>query len=177
MITQLFNIGCAPVFCNVAEGTHAGQLTRILETTVSRRNLLGKPGSTASQVDLCGAGDCPLGVITDEGASGDLVNLALPGSASSTVLMVASEPIAIGDAVYTAASGKVQDEPGVPGTYYQVGTAVSPASGDDDTFEVDPVEPRKTVVLAAFSGTAGTDIAVLGSALTAAPDKVIVLND
>lgn len=176
MITQLFKKLLAPVFCNVAEGTHAGQLTRTLESATGTRYLLGTPGSASSQVDICGASDLPLGVITDEGAIGDLVNVALPGSASSTVLMVASEAIAIGDSVYTAASGKVQDEPATAGTYYQVGTAVTTANSDGDILEVDPVAPRKTVVLAAFSGTAATDIAALGTALEGAPDKVIVLG-
>lgn len=176
MITKLFTMLRAPIFSNVAEGTHAGQLTRTLESAAGTRHLLGKPGSSTSEIQLCGTSDLPLGVITDEGVPGDLVNVALPGSASSTVLMVASEPIAVGAAVYTAAGGKVQDEPAVAGIYYQVGTAVSPASGDGEVLEVDPVAPRKTVVLAAFSGTAGADIAALGTALEEAPDKVIVLE-
>jgi len=164
-----------PVFANIAVGTHAGQFTRTLEATASSRYLLGKEGTAAHEVDICGAADRPLGVITDEGTAGDLVNVALPGSASNTVLMVASEAITVGSAVYTAPNGKVQGEPSSGGIYYEVGHALTPTSGDGQLIEVDPIEPRKLLVMAAFSGTAATDIALLGIALEGGPDKIIVL--
>ena len=176
MIRNMLTKWHRPIFSNVAEGTHAGQVTRTLEVAASLRYLLGKPGTASSQVDLCGPSDLPLGVITDEGAIGDLVNVALPGSSSSTVHMVASEAVSIGDSLYTAASGKVQNQPSSAGTVYQVGTALTSAGGDGEIIEVDPVAPRKTEILAAFSGTAATDVAALGTALEGAPDKVIVLG-
>lgn len=165
-----------PVFANVATGTHAGGITKNLEQAASTRYLLGKPGSSVAEVNLCGAADQPLGVITDEGEAGDPVNVALLIAASTTLLMIASEPIAAGSRIYTDANGKVQNEPAAPGDYYEVGIALTAASANGDAFEVCPSAPRKTKVLSAFSGTAATDITALGAALSDAPDKIIVLS-
>lgn len=177
MINKLFNnMRLEPIFSNVAVGTHAGQITRTLESDVSTRYLLGKVGSTSQKVDVAGAGDLPLGVITDAGGSGDLVNVSLLGSAQSSVLMVASEVISAGDDVYTAVSGKVQDQPASVGTYYHVGRALTDAAGDGDVVEVDPLAPRKTAVIPAFSGTVSSDLGNLGFAHEGAADKVIILG-
>lgn len=168
-------LGNQPIFANVATGVHEGNITKTLESAAATRYLLGTPGSAPGEVDICGDSDAPLGVITDEGAVGDPVNVAMLGGASSTLLMVANGPIAVGSAVYTAADGKVQEQPEISGNYFQVGFAVTAASSDGDRLEVMPVTPRFTIVLDAFSGTAATDIDALGVALGEAPDKVIVL--
>lgn len=168
-------LGNQPIFANVATGVHEGNITKTLESAAATRYLLGTPGSAPGEVDICGDSDAPLGVITDEGAVGDPVNVALLGSASSTLLMVADGPIAAGSALYTAADGKVQEQPETTGHYYQVGFAVTSASSDGDRVEVMPVSPRLTIVIDPFTGTAATDIDSLGTALMDAPDKVIVL--
>lgn len=167
--------GARPAFANVATGTHEGGITKTLEQAAASRHLLGAQGSAANQVDLCGAGERPLGVITDEGDAGDPVNVALIGVTPNTLLMVASEPISLGSAVYTAANGKIQNQPTTGGDYYLVGHALTPAAADGDRLEVSPVAPRLTKILAPFSGTAGTDIAALGAALADGPEKIIVL--
>ena len=141
-------------FSNVASGIHAGHITKDAEVVISTRYLMGKLGTAVNQVDICTAADEPLGVITDEAAAaGDPVNVALFGSAESTQLMVASEAITAGAKVYTAAGGKVQNEPALAGTYYQVGKALEAGIADGDVIEVDAQEPIRVVVIAALGNT------------------------
>ncbi len=165
-----------PVFSNVAEGTHQGQVTRLLDSSVSTRNLIGTQGSQANEVAVCDASDLPLGVITDTGEEAGAVNVCLLSNSPSTVLMVASEAISAGEDVYTAANGLVQDQPSIAGTYYHVGRALTPASGNGSPLEVMPIAPRKTLVLNAFVGTPATDLNSLATALEAAPDKLIMIE-
>lgn len=136
----------AIVFSNVADGTHSGNITRILENTFTSSHLLAKQGTSANLVDVCSALDLPIGTITDEGAASDAVNLALLGSASSTLTMVASEAISAGTHVYAAAAGKVSTLPVAAGTYYRVGVALTDATGDGATLEVDPYAPSTVTV-------------------------------
>ncbi len=111
-----------PRFSNVTEGTHEGSITKKTDAALSTRFSLVKIGSDADHIAVCGAGDRPLGIATDEAeAAEDNLNVNLLGSSSSTQKAVASEAIAVGDSVFTAASGKVQNEPGGAGTYYLVG--------------------------------------------------------
>jgi hypothetical protein len=74
-----------------------------------RAFLLAKVGAASNTVNIAGAADTPIGVITDEaGRVGDIVNVALFGSARSTLRMVASGAIAQGALLEPAASGRVQ---------------------------------------------------------------------
>ena len=164
-----------PVFANVAEGIHSGGITRQLENAVTARYLLAKDGTAEGEVDVCGASDAPAGVMTDTGSAGDLINLSLIGNTATTVLMVASAPITAGADVYTAAGGKVQTQPASVGTYYCVGRALTAAAADGNLLEVEPVTPRKTVLIGAFTGVASADIAALGTALANGPDRLVVL--
>ncbi|MEO0796516.1 MAG: hypothetical protein AAFX93_15205 [Verrucomicrobiota bacterium] len=173
-IKQLFRR--KPVFANVAVGTHAGSITRTLEDALDSRNLLVTYGSSESQIEACGTTDFPVGVVNDQGSVGDPVNVQLLSGSSTTIIMVAREPIAAGSEVYTAASGKVQNQPNSPGIAYFVGHALTATSGDNQPIEVAASTPRKTAIVAAFSGNAGTDVANLGTALEAAPDKIIALS-
>ncbi len=81
-------------------------------------------------------------------AAEDNLNVNLLGPASSTQKAVASEAIAVGDSVFTAASGKVQNEPAGAGTYYLVGRALTAAAADGDIVEIEPQSPQRTVVIA-----------------------------
>jgi len=133
--------------CNVAEGTHAGSITRKTDAAIATRHLLVKVGSDADHIAACGASEVPIGTVPDEAAAAEEnVEVALLGSAPSSRKMVASEAITAGEKVYTAASGKVQDLPTDAGTYYCVGTALTPASADGDVIEVDPAPAQKEVV-------------------------------
>ena len=124
---------------NVAEGTHEGNITREADAAITERHLLGKIGSASDRVALCGASDIPIGVITDEAEdTGDLVNVALLGSARSTLLMVASAAITQGALLEPAASGRVQTLGGGAGTHHVVGRALNAAAAAGDLVEVDP---------------------------------------
>ncbi len=178
---------------NVAEGFYPGRKTYKTDAAVGTRYLLGKIGSDLSHVAVCGAADKPLGIISDEAAAAeDLVNVDLLGTTTETKIGVASEAIAVGADVYTAADGKVQDEPAAAGTYWRIGKALSAAGADDDQIEFDPHAPVRVVVLAeltapdtADGSDAGTtqtlanalkaDLAALEAAL-ATPAEIKLLN-
>ena len=124
---------------NIAEGTHDGNITKAVDAAITERFLLAKVGSASDRVAVAGAADTPIGVITDEAAAaGDLVNLALFGSARSTLRMVASGAIAQGALVEPAASGRVQTLGVGAGTHHVVGRALDAASAAGDVIEVDP---------------------------------------
>jgi hypothetical protein len=124
---------------NVFEGTHDGAITKEADAAITERFLLAKIGSAANRVAVCGASDTPIGVITDEAASAaDLVNVALFGSARSTLRMVASAAIAQGALVEPAASGRVATLGAGAGTHHVVGRALDAAANAGDVIEVDP---------------------------------------
>lgn len=165
-----------PIFSNVAEGTHAGNMTCELSEAISQRYLLGAHDGTG-KIQITDGDVRPFAVITDSGEAGDRVNAALLCCAGSTLLMVAGEAIAAGAEVYAAAGGQLQGQPTVAGVFYHVGFALGAASGAGQIIEVEPIAPRKTVVISALTGTAAIDIASLGGAYAQAPDKMIVLSD
>jgi hypothetical protein len=132
---------------NIAEGTHEEAVSRLTDAAIATRHLLYKIGSDSNHIAVCGAGNVPMGTVADEAAGAEeYVALNLLGARKTSVLMVASEAITVGEQVYTAANGKVQDLPGTSGTYYCVGTALTPAGADGDLLEVDPCVAQRTVV-------------------------------
>jgi len=150
---QLSPPGAAHI-ANIAAGTHQGAITRKVDAAITTRYLLAKEGTDDDHVDKCGAADIPIGVMTDEAkAAEDNIAVELLGGSKRTLLMVASEAIDAGTYVYTAANGKVQDEPASAGTYYLVGKALSDAAADGDEIEVQHCFPIKLVVQATFGNT------------------------
>lgn len=132
---------------NVAAGTHEGSVTKLADAALTTRYLVVKTGTDADHVAACGANDLPFGVANDEAAAAeDPMSIGLFGCAVRTQLVVASEAIIVGQEIYTAASGKVQNEPAVAGTYYRIGRAVTAAAGDGDVFEMDPYPPTALLV-------------------------------
>jgi hypothetical protein len=124
---------------NIAEGTHEGGITKAADAVITERFLLGKIGSAADRVAVCGAADSPIGVITDEAAAiADLVSVSLLGSNRGTVRMVASGAIAQGALLEPAANGRVQILGATPGTHHVVGRALDAAGAAADVIEVDP---------------------------------------
>lgn len=124
---------------NIGEGTHDGNITKAADAPITERFLLGKIGSAADRVALCGAGDTPIGVITDEAAAvGDLVNVSLLGSSRGTVRMVAASALAQGATLETTASGRVQTLVTSAGTHHLVGRALDAATAAGELIEVDP---------------------------------------
>lgn len=164
-----------PVFANVAEGIHTGSLTRPLNAALTHRYRLVKPGASTEAVELCGTSDKPLGINTDSGSEGDLINVELPGNTATTLLVTAAEALDAGSDLYTAGAGKVQGQPGTAGTYYHIGQSLTAATGDGDVIEFTPNPPRKTVVMSAFTGNTNTDMSLLSVALQKAPDRIISL--
>lgn len=132
---------------NVAEGTHAGSITKLADAAITTRHLLVKIGSDAGHVALAGVSDIPLGVATDESAAAeDPVNVALLGVTESTLLGVASAAITAGDLLVPAANGKLRTLPGTTGTYNIIGRAITAAGADGDTIEFVPSFPIQRVV-------------------------------
>ena len=139
------NVEC---FANVfTEGIHDSSKTVKLDATVTVRNLLYKKGSDDQHVAVLAAtADCPLGTINDEGVAEDEVALLILGK-GPTKKFVASEAIAVGDALFTTTSGKVQNFPGAgAATYWQVGVALTAAAADGDVIEGSDCVPVKLVV-------------------------------
>src|SRR4051794_39946556 len=61
---------------NIADGAHDGNITKETDVAITERFLLAKIGSAANRINIAGAADTPIGVITDEAANiGDIVNL------------------------------------------------------------------------------------------------------
>lgn len=157
------------------EGIHEEAYTRKADAVFGVRHLLAKEGTDDQHFDLCGASDLPVGVCPDEDfAIEDNVTLYMLGATDQTRLMVASEAIDAGSPVYTAASGKVQDEPASAGTYYRVGRARTDASGDGELVEVETHAPVRVVVVAAVTSTDGTAAAASANlaALAAEAEKI-----
>ena len=124
------------LLANESAGVHAnGKLSRKAESALSVQNLLVKQGTAADEMDVCGATDLPLGHCMDTpavDAYADVQTFSAPG----TRLGVASKAIAVGDPVYTAASGKLTDT-SATGAFY-LGRALTAADADGDEFEYDP---------------------------------------
>lgn len=131
---------------NVGEGFWPGKKSYISDVVVSSRYLLGKIGTGPSNIAIAGAADKPIGIITDEAAVGDIIDVDFLGSARETKIMVASAAIAAGDFLMPAANGQVATLSASAGTYYVVGRALKAAAAAGDLIEVDPIPCVKTVV-------------------------------
>ncbi len=135
---------------NIGEGTYAEKKTLTINSTIAAGThyLLVKLTS-ASAGNLCGANEIPLGTLADLQAgghtSGEQGTVSLLGK-GPTKLMVANEAITIGEQVFAAASGKVQDLPTASGTHYAVGWALTTAAADGDIIEVQDHAPVKLVI-------------------------------
>jgi hypothetical protein len=165
----LFGAGSSILAANTydaAVDTHCESIIRTNDAAIATRHLLYKEGSSpGTGAALCGAGDLPLGTIDNiESSTGIAQNVLLLGK-EKTVKMVASEAISIGDWLYTAASGKVQNEPGSAGTYYRVGRALTAAGADGNVIEVESHMPQLTKVIANASTLGQTQAAMVGGAI------------
>lgn len=127
--------GSRGAFCNIADGTHAGSITMKAKQNFGYSNLVAKLHSNG-EVKVAGPTDKPFGVCTDEADPDDNIAVALPGCAESTFMCMAAAEIKAGNAVYTAAQGKVT--PVAAGGSYRIGVAISDAT-TNGVVEVDPV--------------------------------------
>lgn len=152
---------------DAAVETHLVGVHRTNDAAITTRHLLWKEGSSAGTgCALCGAGDLPLGPIDNvETSTGMRQFIPLLGLGDLTRKVVASEAIAVGEWVYTAASGKVQNEPGSATTVYRVGRALTAASNDGDIIEIQPCIPQLVKVVANGSTLGQTQAAMTGGAI------------
>jgi hypothetical protein len=137
-----------PAFSNIAQGTHAGYVTVTAASVFTSKYLLAKADSTAGEVDVCGASDCPVGIATDDASVGDPLALKILGVSPQSVLVTASGAFAAESYLYTAANGQVQTEPTTAGTYYLIGRALNAATAAGDHVEAETCVPVKLIVLA-----------------------------
>jgi hypothetical protein len=142
-----------PVFSNIAQGTHAGYLTVTAASAFTSKYLLAKADSTAGEVDVCGASDCPVGVATDDADEGDPLALKILGVSPQSILVTANGAIAAESYLYAAANGEVQPEPTAAGIYYLIGRALGAATAAGDHIEAETCVPVKLIVLAKPTST------------------------
>lgn len=163
---------------NFGEGEFAeGRLTKKLDAPITSQFLLCKAGTDADHVDICGAANEPIGVMRDDDlAIEDLCHVELLGIANRTLRVVASEAITAGSLVFTAANGKVQDQPAVAGTYFLIGRALTAAAADGDTLAIAHRPPLKVVVLA-LMGNTNSEISALTSSATTTQAEFNALRD
>ena len=127
---------------------HGYAITKYSTGSISQRWLLGQLHTDTTQIKPCAlASAMPLGIITDEAsAAGETVAVELLGAIPGTIRAVAAGAVSAGEAVYTAASGRVQSLPSTAGTYYQVGVSLTAAAASGDEIEIITCVPRKLVV-------------------------------
>lgn len=158
-----------------AAGTHK-VLTRRADAAHSHRHLLVKTGSDALHVAVAGAGDYPVGSTNDSpGAAEEICNFHPLNDGDRTRILRAATALGAGVDVYAAANGFVQALPATPGTYYRVGRTLAAAvqeGSNNYAVEVAVHAPVKTLLIAAATGTAATDIAALFAALQDGPAEI-----
>jgi hypothetical protein len=131
---------------NLTPKTHHCNKTYKSDGAIAKYLLL-KLGTDAGHVDVCAAANMPIGNSEDSPAAAeDPLSVELFGVTDHTRIGIASEAIAAGVDVYTAAGGKIQDLPVANGTYYLVGHSLQAAAADGDKFEFVPCKPIKTVI-------------------------------
>lgn len=147
------------IACNIGEGTHEDTISLLSDEAVATKHLL-MTATSASDMDhfaICGADEEPIGTSPDEVSAAEVgearaIHLLSRGP---TRLVVCSETVTKGEWAYTAAAGKVQDEPAVAGTYYRVGRFLT-AGVANGLAELEPHSPVKLTVIAALTSTDGT---------------------
>lgn len=142
-------------------------VVRTNDAAIATRHLIYKEGSTAGTgAAVCGAADKPLGTIDNiETDTGIAQNVMLFGIGDHTRKVVASEAITIGQDIYTAASGKVQNQPAAAGSYYKIGRALTAAAADGDVIEIEPFPPQLYTWVANAASLATTQAAMTGGAI------------
>lgn len=125
---------------------HDRSVTRTNDAAVTARHLLWKKGSADTGLAVCGVADIPLGTVDNVESETDKVQELLLLGKGPTKKVVASEAITVGEEVFTAASGKVQDRPSGSGTYWFIGIALTAAGADGDIIEINDCAPVKLVI-------------------------------
>lgn len=134
---------------NIAEGVYRDSITKLSAAAIATRHLLYVRGADDRHITAAGDSDAlaPMGTVADEAsAAEENVAVQILGK-GPTKRMVASEAMTVGDEVWTAASGKVQDRSALAATYWIVGTALTAAAADGDIIEVADCVPIRITVI------------------------------
>lgn len=116
------------IFSNIAGETHRSHITYRAGEAITRYRLVKlSPDGTA--VSVAGAADRPIGLSTDEAASGENLDIALLSS-SDTLTARAGGSLQTGDILVPATEGRVKALPTTAGSYSQIGIALRPAVSD-----------------------------------------------
>ncbi len=152
---------------NIADGIHAGAVTKLADAAITTRYLLVRQGTDSAHVALNGLTYQPSGIACDEPtAAEDQVGVQLLAATGETRLMIGNAAIATNVEVYAAASGKVSAAPTIAGIYWKVGVSRSACVADGDQFEVEACYPTKVVVMAELGNVNGAIAALTSSATT-----------
>lgn len=172
IIAAALLVACAPLA--IVAGKHIGRRLAAntatfpegvanlrAEEAVATRFLIGRPGTTASQVLLCDEDETPMYLIkdtatADDATAGNPLACRVLGAGQSPDRGVGSEAIAANVDVYVADGGKLQGEPAAAGSYHKVGRSVTACSGDGAEFVVTYHAPIPVTVIAALTSTNGT---------------------
>ncbi len=135
------------LFANLAEGAHAGEITKKTDAAITTRFLFMKRGSDDDHVAVCTADtDNPIGICTDESAAAeDPVNIATLGCAPTTRKVTLGGTVAVGDFLQVDSNSKAKKLSTSTGTYYIVGRALM-AGVSGDIIEMDPIPSVQRVV-------------------------------
>lgn len=130
--------------------TRQATLNRSLDAAVTQRYLLAKEGAAAEGAAICGATDAPIGYFDDEGAQYDKATIQF--GADKTHFGIAAVAIAVGEELFTTASGKVTKT--AVNNCKKVGVAISAvgagaasAGGDAAIVEYLPQEYGKNITV------------------------------
>lgn len=162
-----------------AAGTHKVRNLRA-DAAHSYTHLLIKAGSDAFHGAVTSAtSSYPIGTTTDSpDAAEDILNVTPLGIGNETRKVRVATAIAEGVDLYVAANGFASALPATAGTYYKIGRTVALAvleSTGNYLAEFAPCAPVKTLVIAAATATAATDIAALFTALQSGPAEIKAL--
>ena len=146
-LARVFGYRAKLALSNVAEGIHKYGITKLTDGAFASRFLLGKVGTDAAHVDVCGANDLPMYIVTDEcTAAEEPLNCQFLGAIEGTCRFVASGTPAVGAELFTAAAGKVSAVPTAPVTYYRIGRVVTAPAADGEVFEAVAYPPTAYIV-------------------------------
>jgi hypothetical protein len=151
---------------DAAVETHESKVRRTNDAAVTARHLLWTKGAGDNTVALCSATTCPLGTIDNTETSTGMGQTVWLLGKGHTKKAVASGAIAVGNAVYTDAGGKVTATP-VKNCWY-IGQALTATAADNDLLELDdctPIQIKSSHVIFAaglytWAGGAATTAAI-----------------
>lgn len=135
--------------CNATNGVGGGSVSRTADAAHDSTDIVVKEGATAGTGYAVGTASArPLGVVSDAVPTaevGDARAVRLFGLYPEPLEVLANSTIAVGDLVFTAATGGVTTLSATAATYYQVGVALRAATSGNKVL-INHCFPVATVV-------------------------------